>query len=75
MAMRPSVLRSGVIIMVTSLVQWFFVRYYLLEDPSFNFTKYESIIIFCVSSLGGGFAFFVGLLYIVLCGNDKRGES
>lgn len=75
MAMRPSVLRSGLVIMITSITQWFFVRYYLLEDPSFSFTKYQSILIFSISSLAGGFAFFVGLLYIVLFGNDSPGKD
>ncbi|MDO4223079.1 MAG: hypothetical protein Q4D05_03500 [Acinetobacter sp.] len=75
MAMRPDVFRRGFLIMMTSVVQWFFIRYYLLDDPSFTFTKYQRILMFSISSLAGGFAFFVGLLYIVIWGNDNRDES
>lgn len=74
MAMRPEVRRRGLVILVTAIVQWIFVRYFLLENPSLEFTKNERILIFSISSLGGAFAMFSSIIYIALFGNDHKDD-
>ena len=71
MAMRPEVRRRGLVVIVFAIVQWLFMRYILANDL-FNLTTSNRILYFCVSSLGGAFAIFVGLIYMVLKGNPDR---
>lgn len=71
MAMRPEVRRRGLVVIVFAVVQWLFMRYILANDL-FNLDTSSRILYFCVSSLGGAFAIFVGLIYMVLKGNPDR---
>lgn len=71
MAMRPEVRRRGLVIIITAIVQWFFIRYYLLEDPTFEFTKYQRVLMFSVSSLAGGFVLFCTIVYMFVFGRDR----
>lgn len=71
MAMRPEVLRRGLVIITTAIVQWFFVRLYLLESPDMDFTKNERVLIFCASSLAGGFVLFSTIVYMFVFGRDR----
>lgn len=75
MAMRPEVRRRGLVIIITAIIQWFFVRYYLLEDPNMDFTKYQRILIFCVSSLAGGFVLFSTIVYMFVFGRDRSQDK
>ena len=45
---------------------------YILANGLFNLDTSDRILYFCVSSLGGAFAIFVGLIYMVLKGNPDR---
>jgi len=71
MAMRPEVRRRGLVVIVFAIVQWLFMRY-ILANGLFNLDTSDRILYFCVSSLGGAFAIFVGLIYMVLKGNPDR---
>ncbi|WP_448761361.1 hypothetical protein [Acinetobacter tandoii] len=71
MAMRPEVRRRGLVVIVFAVVQWLFMRY-ILANGLFNLDTSARILYFCVSSLGGAFAIFVGLIYMVLKGNPDR---
>lgn len=71
MAMRPEVLRRGLVIIVTAIAQWFFVRLYLLESPDMDFTKNQRVLIFCASSLAGGFVLFSTIVYMFVFGRDR----
>lgn len=71
MAMRPEVRRRGLVVIVFAIVQWLFMRY-ILANGLFNLDTSDRILYFCVSSLGGAFAIFVGLIYMVLKGNPER---
>jgi hypothetical protein len=71
MAMRPEVRRRGLVVIVFAVVQWLFMRY-ILANGLFNLDTSDRILYFCVSSLGGAFAIFVGLIYMVLKGNPDR---
>ncbi|TCB67648.1 hypothetical protein [Acinetobacter sp. ANC 4178] len=71
MAMRPEVRRRGLVVIVFAVVQWLFMRYILANDL-FNLDTSSRILYFCVSSLGGAFAIFVGLIYMVLKGNPDH---
>ncbi|MCJ8161081.1 hypothetical protein [Acinetobacter zhairhuonensis] len=71
MAMRPEVRRRGLVVIVFAIVQWLFMRY-ILANGLFNLDTSDRILYFCVSSLGGAFAIFVGLIYMVLKGNPNR---
>lgn len=75
MAMRPEVRRRGLVILFTAILQWIFVRYYLLDNPSLEFTKYQRILIFSISSLGGAFVMFSSIVYIALFGNDHKDDD
>lgn len=75
MAMRPEVRRRGLVIIITAIIQWFFIRYYLLEDSTFEFTKYQRVLMFSVSSLAGGFALFSAIIYMALFGRDRSQDS
>jgi uncharacterized membrane protein YadS len=70
MAMRPEVRRRGLVVIVFAIVQWLFMRY-ILANGLFNLDTSDRILYFCVSSLGGAFAIFVGLIYMVLKGNPE----
>jgi uncharacterized membrane protein YadS len=71
MAMRPEVRRRGLVVIVFAIVQWLFMRY-ILANGLFNLDTSDRILYFCVSSLGGAFAIFVGLIYMVLKGNPDK---
>lgn len=71
MAMRPEVRRRAIVLMVFAVVQWLFMRY-IVDNQLFNLTTYDRIVFFCVSSLGGAFVIFVGLIYMVLKGNPEK---
>lgn len=71
MAMRPEVRRRGLVVIVFAVVQWLFMRY-ILANGLFNLDTSDRILYFCVSSLGGAFAIFVGLIYMVLKGNPDK---
>jgi uncharacterized membrane protein YadS len=71
MAMRPEVRRRGLVVIVFAVVQWLFMRY-ILANGLFNLDTSDRILYFCVSSLGGAFAIFVGLIYMVLKGNPEK---
>jgi len=71
MAMRPAVRNRGIMIIVFSIAQWFFMRY-ILANGLFNMDTNERILYFCVSSLGGALLIFVGLIYMVLRGNPDN---
>ena len=71
MAMRPEVRRRGLVVIVFAVVQWLFMRY-ILANGLFNLDTSDRILYFCVSSLGGAFAIFVGLIYMVLKGNPDQ---
>ncbi len=71
MAMRPEVRRRGLVVIVFAIVQWLFMRY-ILANGLFNLDTSDRILYFCVSSLGGAFAIFVGLIYMVLKGNPDQ---
>lgn len=71
MAIRPEVRRRGLVVIVFAVVQWLFMRY-ILANGLFNLDTSDRILYFCVSSLGGAFAIFVGLIYMVLKGNPDR---
>lgn len=71
MAMRPEVRRRGLVVIVFAIVQWLFMRY-ILANGLFNLDTSDRILYFCVSSLCGAFAIFVGLIYMVLKGNPDR---
>lgn len=73
MAMRPEVRRRGLVVIVFAIVQWLFMRY-ILANGLFNLNTSDRILYFCVSSLGGAFAIFVGLIYMVLVGNAEKAE-
>ena len=73
MAMRPEVRRRGLVVIVFAIVQWLFMRY-ILANGLFNLDTSDRILYFCVSSLGGAFAIFVGLIYMVLVGNAEKAE-
>jgi hypothetical protein len=74
MAMRPAVRNRSIMLIVFAVVQWLFMRY-IVDNQLFNLTTYNRILFFCVSSLGGAFAIFVGLIYMVLKGNPNREEE
>ena len=71
MAMRPEVRRRGLVVIVFAIVQWLFMRY-ILANGLFNLDTSDRILYFCAGSLGGAFAIFVGLIYMVLKGNPDR---
>ncbi|NCI78489.1 hypothetical protein [Acinetobacter kanungonis] len=71
MAMRPEVRRRGLVVIVFAIVQWLFMRY-ILANGLFNLDTSDRILYFCVSSLGGAFVIFVGLIYMVLTGNADK---
>ena len=71
MAMRSEVRRRAIILIVFAVVQWLFMRY-IVDNQLFNLTTYDRIVFFCVSSLGGAFVIFVGLIYMVLKGNPDK---
>jgi hypothetical protein len=71
MAMRPEVRRRGLVVIVFAIVQWLFMRY-ILANGLFNLDTSDRILYFCVSSLGGAFTIFVGLIYMVLKGNPDK---
>ena len=71
MAMRPEVRRRAIVLIVFAIVQWVFMRY-IVDNQLFNLTTYNRIVVFCISSLGGAFMIFVGLLYMVLKGNADK---
>ena len=71
MAMRPEVRRRGLVVIVFAVVQWLFMRY-ILANGLFNLDTSDRILYFCVSSLGGAFVIFVGLIYMVLKGNANK---
>lgn len=71
MAMRPAVRNRGIMLIVFSVVQWLFMRY-ILANNLFNLDTNDRILYFCVSSIAGAFAIFVGLIYMVLKGNPDK---
>ena len=71
MAMRPEVRRRAIVLIVFAIVQWVFMRY-IVDNQLFNLTTYNRIVVFCISSLGGAFIIFVGLIYMVLKGNADK---
>ena len=71
MAMRPEVRRRAIVLIVFAIVQWVFMRY-IVDNQLFNLTTYNRIVVFCISSLGGAFMIFVGLIYMVLTGNADK---
>lgn len=71
MAMRPEVRRRAIVLIVFAIVQWVFMRY-IVDNQLFNLTTYNRIVVFCISSLGGAFIIFVGLIYMVLKGNANK---
>ena len=71
MAMRPEVRRRAIVLIIFAIVQWLFMRY-IVDNQLFNLTTSNRILFFCVSSLGGAFVIFVGLIYMVLKGNPDK---
>lgn len=71
MAMRPEVRRRAIVLIIFAIVQWLFMRY-IVDNQLFNLTTYDRIVFFCISSLGGAFVIFVGLIYMVLKGNPEK---
>ena len=70
MAMRPEVRRRALVLIIFAIIQWLFMRY-IVDNQLFNLTTSNRILFFCVSSLGGAFIIFVGLIYMVLKGNKE----
>lgn len=68
MAMRPTVRRRALVIIVFSLVQWCIMNY-IIHNELFNMTTYQRILYFCVSSLSAALLIFVSFIYMVLKGN------
>ena len=58
-------------LIVFSIVQWLFMRY-ILANNLFHLDTYDRIVYFCLSSILGALAIFVGLMYMVLKGNPDR---
>ncbi|TCH64500.1 hypothetical protein [Acinetobacter sp. ANC 4862] len=73
MAICPTARNRGIMIIVFSITQWLFMfMRYILANNLFALDTNERILYFCVSSIGGAFVIFVGLIYMVLKGNSDR---
>ena len=71
MAMRPAVRNRSIMLIVSSVVQWLFMRY-ILANNLFNLDTNDRIVYFCLSSILGALLIFVGLIYMVLKGNPDK---
>ena len=71
MAMRPEVRRRAIVFIIFAVVQWLFMRH-IVDNQLFNLTTYDRIVFFSLSSIGGAFVIFVGLIYMVLKGNTEK---
>ena len=69
MAMRPEVRRRAIVLIIFAVVQWLFMRH-IVDNQLFNLTTYDRIVFFSLSSIGGDFVIFVGLIYMGLRGNS-----
>lgn len=71
MAMRPAVRNRGIMLIVFAVAQWLFMRY-ILANNLFALDTNDRILYFSLSSIGGAFVIFVGLIYMVLAGNADK---
>ena len=71
MAMRPAVRRHALVMIVFALAQWIFVMV-ALHQNLWHLDKYDRILTFCASALGGAWLLILAVLYMVIKGNDGK---
>ncbi|MEC8887702.1 MAG: hypothetical protein VX875_11600 [Pseudomonadota bacterium] len=74
MAMRPTVRRHALVIIVFALVQWGFVML-ALHHNWWHLDKNGRILAFCASAFGGEWLLIIAVLYMVIKGNDGKNDS
>lgn len=74
MAMRRDVRRHALVIIAFGLIQWIIVMMGL-HNNWWDLDKSGRILAFCASVFGGAWLLISGILYMVIKGNDHRGDK